>query len=461
MTVTPTMQMSNTSLLAKVTQSPLLISTDAEQLFLQTMNDLSANESFAKAMDISAQASLAHDEDDFWDDDWARPYNVQNGILVIPISGVLLNRFTFQFGRWATGYQYIERAFNRGQEDPEVNGIALAIDSPGGEVAGNFELVDKMYAMRGNKPVIAYATDHAYSAAYSIASVADEVVLSRSGGVGSVGVVTAHVEFSEALKEMGVKVTFIFAGKHKVEGNPYEKLPEGAKARIQAKIDRIYGEFTGLVARNRDMDEQAVRDTEALTFDASDALDVNFADRVGAMEEELVIFSQEAEPESELMATTPKKTTPAAENDGGQITQAQMDAAVAEARAEGHAEGVAAEQERMNAIMGSDEGKARPVAAQAALEAGMDADAAVTMLGKLPEEKAAAPETPAAETPAPAAPAAAAPAATPFAAAMGGDNPEVGAEAAPSTPEGAEADQSNVMLNALASAQGRKRKQAS
>lgn len=457
MAVMPTMQMSNTSLLAKVTQSPLLISADAEQLFLQTMNDLSGNEDFAKAMGLSAQASLSHEDDDFWGDDWARPYNVQNGILVIPVSGVLLNRFSYQFGRWATGYQYIERAFTRGQEDPEVNGIALAIDSPGGEVAGNFELVDKMAAMRGSKPVRAYAADHAYSAAFSIASVADEIIVSRSGGVGSVGVVTAHVEFSEAMKEMGVKVTFIFAGKHKVEGNPYEKLPDGAKQRIQARIDRIYGEFTGLVARNRGMDEQAVRDTEALTYDASDALDVNFADRVGAMEEELVIFSKEAEPESELMANAPKKpTTPAAENDGGQITQAQLDAAVTEAKAEGHAEGVAAEQDRMAAILGSDEGKARPVAAQAALEAGMSAESAITMLGKLPTETAEAPE-PAAETPAPAAEA---PAPSPFAKAMGKGNPEVGAEAAPSSSESAEADGSNVMLNALATAQGRKRKQA-
>lgn len=449
------MPQTNNSLLSRVTQHPLLLSAGSEQLFLQTMNDLAVNEQFADAMEASME--VYQSDEDYWEDDWLRPYSVQNGILVIPVSGVLLNRFPYQLGRWATGYQYIERAFNRGQNDPEVNGIALAIDSPGGEVAGNFELVDKMYDQRGNKRVIAFAADHAYSAAYSIASAADEIVVSRSGGVGSVGVVTAHVEYSEALKEMGVKVTFIFAGKHKVEGNPYEKLPESAKARIQERIDRIYGVFTETVARNRGMDVEAVRETEALTFDASDAIEIDFADRMGAMEEELVIFSEEAEPESELMATQPKKTTAPAANGSGQFTQEDMDAAVATAtetaKAEGHAEGVAAEQERMNAILGSDEGKSRPVAALAALESGMEAEAAITMLAKLPEESA---QEPAATEPDPAP----APKAkeTPFAAAMQTDNPGITAEDL--APDGADpkADTSQSLLNDLAQARGVQRK---
>ena len=133
----------------------------------------------------------------------------------------------------------------------------------------------------------AFAVDHAYSAAFAIASSAHKISMTRSGGVGSVGVVTAHVDYSKMLNDFGVKVTFIFAGKHKVEGNAYEKLPAAAKARIQEKIDRIYGVFTGTVARNRKMDDQAVRATEALTYDASNAIDVGFADKVGVFEDDI------------------------------------------------------------------------------------------------------------------------------------------------------------------------------
>src|SRR5699024_6624417 len=114
---------------------------------------------------------------DFWfqDDDWRsslRPYVVRDGVLQIPVKGVLLHNFPYQFGSWATGYTYIQRAFERGLDDDQVKGIALVVDSPGGEVAGNFDLVDKMYERRDEKPVRAYAAEMALSAAYSIASVA-------------------------------------------------------------------------------------------------------------------------------------------------------------------------------------------------------------------------------------------------------------------------------------------------
>lgn len=161
--------------------------------------------------------------DDFWfaPDDYRstyRPYRVKNGILRIPVRGVLLNKFPWQLGGWATGYEYITQAVKRGLDDSDVKGIALEIDSGGGLVAGNFELVDFLHASRGKKPIKAFASDSAYSAAYSIASAADDISVTRSGGVGSIGVVATHVEFSEALKMDGVKVTFIFAGKHKVDG---------------------------------------------------------------------------------------------------------------------------------------------------------------------------------------------------------------------------------------------------
>jgi signal peptide peptidase SppA len=297
-----------------------------------------------------------------------------------------------------------------------VQAIFFDIDSPGGEVAGNFELVEKIASRRGEKPMQAFANDHAYSAAYSIATASDSITLARSGGVGSVGVVTMHIDMSERMDKMGVKITFIYAGKHKVDGNPYQELPEAVKGRIQERIDRIYGEFVALVAENRGMDEQAVRDTEALTYDASNALDVGFADRIGSMQSAMAAY-REAATEGTKMATTPK--TPAAENEGGQITQAQLDSATETAKAEGVAEGASGERERINAIIGSDEGKARPKAAMsAALKTDMSVDQAKAFLADLPEEKA--------ETPAPKEDAQDAPAPTPFAQQM--DGPGVGAE---------------------------------
>lgn len=333
------------------------------------------------------------DGDGFWfsPDDWRsayRPYVVKDGVLQIPVKGVLLNNFAWNFGPWATGYEYIWRAFDRGQKDPEVRGIALVCDTPGGMVAGNFELVDKMFAYPNRKPVRAFAHESAYSAGYSIASAADSITVSRTGGVGSIGVVTTHVDVSKLMDDIGYKITFIHAGKHKVDGHPYAALPDDVKARIQARIDDLYSIFVSTVARNRGMDEQAVRDTEALTYSAPDSLSIGLADSIGPFEDALADFSASLNPREgdETMAD---------------LTQADIDNAVAEATqnhaaelAAARTEGATAERARINAILASDAGKERPKAAlSAALKTGMDLETATAFLAELPAEAPAAAQT--------------------------------------------------------------------
>lgn len=354
-------------------------------------------------------ASTQHDYD-FWgvpgQEAHYRPYKVSGGILQIPVQGVLLHRFPYAYGRWATGYAYIEKALKRGLEDPAVLGIALIVDSPGGEVAGCFELADKIYEARGRKPIRAFASDHAFSAAYALASSASDIVVTRSGGTGSVGVVTAHYDWSKALEDYGLKVTFIFAGAHKVDGNSYEPLPESVKERIQERIDGIYSTFTGTVARNRGLEESAVRATEALTYDARGSLEIGFADREGALEEEMVTFAGEvAETEDKDMPNE----NPSASASEGQFTQAQVDALVSTARAEAET----ASRARITAILASDEGKDRPKAAMSlALKTNLSADEVKATLADMPKE--------AAQTQA---------SGTPFEGAMGNTpNPNVGAE---------------------------------
>lgn len=360
-----------------------------------------------QAATISARIEASDDRpmmaDDFWfdEEDWRavyRPYVVKDGILHVPIKGVLLNDFPYALGSWATGYQYIWKAFERGMGDLNVKGIALVCDTPGGMVAGNFELVDKMYAMRGVKPVRGYASESAYSAGYSLISVADPggVTVSRTGGVGSIGVLTTHLDVSGAMEQGGYVLTFIHAGKHKVDGNAYEALPDDVKARIQARIDDLYSIFVSTVARNRGMDEQAVRDTEALTFSAPDALSNGLADTIGSLDDALADFA------ASLNLSHKGDDTMA------DISQADHETALANVRAEGVTEGMqqgaAAERTRINAILNSDQAKTRPTAALAcAMDTDLSVDAACAFLGKLAEEPkaaAATPDTPTAGAPA-------------------------------------------------------------
>jgi len=116
-------------------------------------------------------------------------YDVVEGIAIIPIQGTLVQKLgTLRPYSGMTGYDGIRACFLRALYDSEVKAICLDIDSPGGEVAGCFDLVDEIFAARGSKPVWAILSESAYSAAYALASAADKIIVPRTGGVGSVGV---------------------------------------------------------------------------------------------------------------------------------------------------------------------------------------------------------------------------------------------------------------------------------
>ncbi|HYD07251.1 MAG TPA: S49 family peptidase [Reyranella sp.] len=332
-------------------------------------------------------------DDGFWPspDSWMaqyRPYIVNDAILQIPVKGVLLNDFGFQVGNWLTGYKYILRAFQRGMEDANVKGIALIVHSPGGVVAECFDVVDKMFAMRGTKPVRAFAAEAAYSGAYAIASVADigRFNVSRTGGVGSIGVVTTHMDVSQAMANAGYKITFVHAGKHKVDGNPYQPLPEDVKARYQAHVNDLWEVFINTVARNRGLNPKKVKDTEAACFGATEAVSNGLADTIGTLDDALAAYAVD-------LSTPDDGEDEMSKQDESAANQAAIDQARAEGvesgRKEGVTQGATAERARINAIIDSDEGKKRPkAAASAALKTGMTVDEAKAFLVILPEEKA-------------------------------------------------------------------------
>lgn len=389
---------------AQFTGQPALVALDSAAQFNALAAHLSANDDFARLTEATVTMS-----DEFWDcEEWERafrPYEVVDGILFVPVRGVLLHNFPYALGNWATGYEYIQRAVLRGLDDANVRGVALLCNSPGGMVAGCFEAADKIYARRGEKPIRAFAHEAAYSAAYAIASVADSIVVSKTGGVGSIGVVTSHVDLSKMYDEMGVKQTFIFAGKHKVDGNATEPLSDDVKARIQVRIDELYDVFVSSVARNRGMEEQAVRDTEALTYTATQAVSIGLADSIGPLDDAVAQFCAD-------LSTPTGDENMSNQTDAAVVEQAVHEQAVAAARAEGAAEGAAAATARIGAILGSEEAKGREdLANHFAFKSNMTAEDALAALAV----SAKATVAPAAS------------AEDPFDAAMSQDNPNVGA----------------------------------
>jgi signal peptide peptidase SppA len=317
------------------------------------------------------------------------PYRrTSDGIAVVTITGSLINR-----GAWIgassgeTSYEGIKFQVGSAVNDPKVRSILLDIESPGGEAVGAFEAADAIRAAAKQKPVTAVVNGMAASAAYALASAADRIVTTSTGMSGSIGVVMLHADYSRFLDAEGVTPTLIFAGSHKVDGNPFEPLSDAVRSDLQAEVDNFYALFVKTVSSGRKgLSPSAVRDTQAKTFLGKEAVDRGLADAVGTFETALADLSRG-------LARTTSIPTKGAKMDNSEgapaaagISLADHEAAVTKAKGDGAKEAGAAAQTRIKAILGSEEAKGRKdLAKHLAFDTDTAAEAAVAILAKSPK----------------------------------------------------------------------------
>lgn len=241
-----------------------------------------------------------------------RDYEIRGGIAVIPVVGTLVRRTVgLEAQSGFMSYGLIEERLDAALQDNAVKGILLDIDSPGGEAGGVFDLADKIFAARKNKPIWAVANDEAFSAAYAIAAAAERIYLSRTGGVGSIGVIAVHLDQSEAEADAGLKYTAIYAGERKNDLSPHEPLSDPARAQLQTEVDRIYELFTTSVARMRGLDLAAVKATEAALYFGDQSVAMGLTDRIGTMGDALSDFTKKvARPSTPINRNLKRKETP-------------------------------------------------------------------------------------------------------------------------------------------------------
>ena len=214
------------------------------------------------------------------------------GVAVIPVVGSLVRRtMGLEPASGFTSYAEITGMVDAAISDPSVEGILLDIDSPGGEAGGVFELSERIRAADAVKPIWAVASDAAYSAAYAIGCAASRLVVTRTGGVGSIGVIAMHVDQTARDAQQGYRYTPITAGEQKNDFSPHEKLGPEAHARLQAEVDRLYAMFVAHVVAMRKLDADAVRATEAGIYFGADAVTSGLADAVGSLDSVLAELS--------------------------------------------------------------------------------------------------------------------------------------------------------------------------
>lgn len=313
----------------------------------------------------------------------------RDGVAIIPVTGPLFryaNLFTAISG--ASSYELIARDFTTALENPQIKGIILDIDSPGGEVNGVSELSNMVYAARGKKPVVAYASGDAASGAYWIASAADEIVVSETSALGSIGVVGVYRGKSG---KQGEDVEIVSSQ------SPHKRLDpqtDEGRTRLQARIDSMADVFIGAIARNRDVAGEIVQ----THYGGGDvmigarAVEAGLADRVGSLEQliqELSGLTKSPPLEGFFVDHSPQPSTPNQEKkpmDLETLTK-EHPSLVSQIRQEG----VKAERSRLEAILAMPEAAERQkLALEIALHTEMSAVEAQHILACATPEKTSA-----------------------------------------------------------------------
>jgi signal peptide peptidase SppA len=336
-------------------------------------------------------------------------YNVVDGVAVVSANGALVHKTKLDANSdLLLGYNDLAANIEHAMDNPDVHSVLQVWDSPGGEAQGAFEFAQRMFDLRGKKPMWAISDGMAASAAFLGSSAAEHLAVTSTGYAGSIGVVMRHVDFSRALANDGIAVTHIFAGAHKVDGNQFEPLPAAVRADYQAEINNLYDMFVNAVARHLPISAAAVRATEARVFMGKAAVDAGLAHRV-ATTDQLITELAGLRQRSYSAGGTARQTTSTQgasmsgtkPDAGGQgpanlptaFTQADIDKARAEGRTEGHAAGmtegreagVKAERDRAAGILAHKEATGRTALAVQCVSNGLTVEAAGSILAAAPQ----------------------------------------------------------------------------
>ncbi len=279
-----------------------------------------------------------------------REDRIRGGVAVIDIKNPLEHHGMGGEWCWFDSYESILGRIEGAMQCEDVTSILLNIDSPGGEVSGLQETVRSIRAMRVeyDKPIVAFANDEAYSAAYAIACSADEIYLPEGGGVGSIGVLAELRDRTAMTKKEGLRVEVIRSGARKAEGHPDIPLTDETIAHVQTRVDNLALQFFALVAEVRPTSKKKLLALQGQCLYGQDAVDAGLADGVASFDEVLSTLA-DCTLDNLHSASDSSGTSPAGEDD---MSFAVLEKKVATALAALNKAKTAAEKKKATAVYG-------------------------------------------------------------------------------------------------------------
>jgi signal peptide peptidase SppA len=211
-----------------------------------------------------------------------------SGIATIHIHSTLSNDLTeLEKALGRTDYSDIIAELDQSVSDPNVKGILLSINSPGGSAVGAPEAAQAVYQARQSKPIVASIQTLCASAAIYTASAANAIIAQPSAIVGSIGTINTHMEFSRMLENIGGKATIFTPAQSdlKATGNQVRPMTDAEKAFMQERIEAMNAQFTGWVQTHRP--SASLDSMRGQWFSGSEAVSLGLIDQTGGTREAL------------------------------------------------------------------------------------------------------------------------------------------------------------------------------
>jgi protease IV len=202
--------------------------------------------------------------------------NEMGSVAVIPVIGTM----TRYGGLCALGSEQLAQWVHEVDNDESFIGAVLEVNGPGGTVDGTKLLADAV--AKAKKPIVAYVTGRAASGQYYVASQASCIVIeTEHTELGSIGVLSTHIDESQALEKAGIKVTYIRAdgSEDKAKYNVIEPISEELIAEAKASMKPVRDAFETAVRAKR----PKVKDDlfSGKMYNGKDAIRLGLADKVG------------------------------------------------------------------------------------------------------------------------------------------------------------------------------------
>src|SRR6201997_2403102 len=178
-------------------------------------------------------------------------------------------------------------ALQQAREDSRVKAIVLEIDSPGGEVTASDEIYSAVVKTRARKPVVVYMDSLAASGGYYVSCGGKFLMANETTITGSIGVIIQTLNYEQLFNKVGLASVVFKSGKFKDLLNGARPMTPEEREFVQSFVMKTYDKFLGIVARERGLAADTLRNTVAdgRILSGKDAFEHKLIDGLGEIDD--------------------------------------------------------------------------------------------------------------------------------------------------------------------------------